>query len=241
MNPDETRADEQRAAWIQHGLGELIMWINHSIEKVDFIEAEQIEGRIRYIEKSELIFALAVVMNRLAQIDKRKVGNLNINNDLVPWIAARTGWPHSIAEVFWGCLRSPVVHMGQSFAMADYGYKTTTGLPILVSLDISPRRQRGSYSGVGFPPGPATDDSRGPGWSALHYPSLGDPPYDAWSGEHIGVTFDIYGVLDVARSMIRDVAQGIRNATPAELDKLRDLNRRLPFLYYETLDPLLDV
>jgi hypothetical protein len=50
----------------------------------------------------------------------------------------------------------------------------------------------------------------------------------------------MYRVLDTVQSMIRGVADRLRAATPEDLEELRGLNQRLPFLSAEALDPRLE-
>lgn len=241
MTAEEVRDAEQRQAWIQHGLGEVHMWLDHAEEKADFIARERGLGRFRYIEAAELVFVVSATINRLAQIALRTEGHIGTKQKLTPWLASQTGWPPPVANAFWSCVRNPVMHMGMTWGFAAYGEETNAGLPILVTVDMSDRRERDSDPGVPFPPGTGPVHSSGPGWLAIHHADLGDPPYDEWSREHVSVNFYIFEVIDVVRSMIRPVAMGLRAASPAELGQLTKLQRRLPFTTSPTLDPRLDV
>jgi len=241
MTAEDARAAEQRDGWIQHGLGEVHIWLDHAEEKADFIDQERALGRFHYIETAELVFVISATINRLAQIALRTEKNIGLKEKLTPWIASQTGWPLPVANAFWFCVRNPVMHMGTTSSFAAYGEKTDAGLPILVRVDTSGRRERNSDPGVPFPPGTGPVHSSGPGWLAIHHPNLGDPPYDEWSGEHVSVEFYVYEVIDVVRLMIRSVAVGLRDASPAELGRLTKLQRRLPYMLSPTLDPRLDI
>jgi len=54
----------------------LLVWLDRTRAKVEFIEAETRARRYPYIDESEVVFALAAVINRLAQIDMRQFGNI---------------------------------------------------------------------------------------------------------------------------------------------------------------------
>lgn len=131
----DARTDEQRNAWIQHGLGELLVWLDRTRAKVEFIEAETRARRYPYIDESEVVFALAAVINRLAQIDMRQFGNIRTDK-IAKWITRCTGWPEAVATSFWRCIRNPVIHMGRYHGLSDYGSRAGSDVPILASLEF---------------------------------------------------------------------------------------------------------
>ncbi|PKQ27097.1 MAG: hypothetical protein CVT64_01215 [Actinobacteria bacterium HGW-Actinobacteria-4] len=241
MALDEAGAGRLRRTWIQDGLGELHCWIDHAESKANFILAESRKGRIRYIETAELLFAITAVINRLAQIDLRTETNLSIDKTLTPWISQQTDWPPLVAKAFWHCIRNPVMHMGRTSGFTGYDVKTDDGLPILASVQEYLKRDYPTDMGAEFPPGPQAVYSTGPGWYALYSPELGPAPYDDWSGESIDLTFYVFELFEIVRSVIYAVAVRLRDASTEDLERLTKLQRRLPFITCSTLDPRLDV
>lgn len=216
------------------------MWLDHASDKVEFINAEAAQQRIRYIEQAELVFVITAVINRLAQIDLRTIDNIDVKTTLIPWLAQSTGWPELVARTFWDCLRSPTVHMGHSFALADYKVKTNSGLPVLASLELYDRPNFPTQAEPVFPPDAVTGYTYGDGWTAMHYRGLGEPHFGAITKEHIRVTFWVHDLIEKVRSMVRQVADGIQVAGVVDLKRLSKLNTRLPFLSSPTLHPLLE-
>lgn len=152
-----------------------------------------------------------------------------------------TGWPEAVAMSFWRCIRNPVIHMGRYHGLSDYGSRAGSDVPILASLEFIRPYTPDPPSEGEFPPTPThIDYSAGRAWRAYYFPGFEESPADASSGPHVTLLFNMYRVLDTVQSMIRGVADRLRAATPEDLEELRGLNQRLPFLSAEALDPRLE-
>lgn len=210
--PNNFKPEEARDAWLRNGLGELNFWLQYIDEKSERLKEEERQGRFPYLEHAELVFIYSAFLNRLAQISKKTPENLDIDTRLVPWLAKKAGWPENVARAFWYCIRNPVIHVGRTWAMADYGLK----------LD-------GVTLKAGFRPSmldnkPATDMPKpnGTGWFMIDWRGAAD---------EITINFDFSGLRKVAEKVLNEVRDEVRNMSPEQLYKLRKVNERIPFFY----------
>ncbi|GLZ30808.1 hypothetical protein Lesp02_29970 [Lentzea sp. NBRC 105346] len=180
--------------------------------KLARLKSEARAGRYHYLEEAELIFWHSALLNRLAHISKKSVKPLGIDDTLVPWLARKTGWPKAVADAFWYCARNPVVHVGRAWVMADYG-----------------RTLDGAVLKAGFRPDildetPATEmpEPNGTGWYMIDCRDI---------ESEITIYFDFTGLRVAAEEVLAKVKDQVREMTPGELNKLRSVNERIPFLY----------
>jgi hypothetical protein len=210
--PRGFKPEETRNAWLRSGLGELNFWLQHIDEKTKRLRQEEQQGRLRYIEQAELIFTYSAFLNRLAQISLRKPDNLNIKNTLVPWLTEKTNWPEDVAYAFWNCIRNPVIHVGRTGVMADYGLKLN-GIILKAGFRPSMLDQR-----------PATEMPKpnGIGWFMIDWRGIAN---------EITINFDFDGLREISEQVLNKVEVEVRNMSPEQLYELRKVSERLPFFY----------
>ncbi len=197
-------------------MAEVDLWLTHIDERVATIEADRRNGKTRLIEEAELVFAVCVVFNRLAQIDLRTSGHVQEDSQLIPWVMKNTGWPKDVVKGFWKGIRNPTMHMGRSFGLASYDIQVKEGHPPLVAtiandLEWEPTE----YSG---------DVERGDGWDYSSTPLPGGDRAKL-------VTFYMPGIRRALAKTKANVVERLHVASSQELDLLLELNRRLPFMY----------
>ena len=215
---------DARARWLDEGIHEIDLWCVHIGRRVREQIVLQATGQSGFIDESEILFSIFVVVNRLAQIWMRKSDHID-ERLLISWLSKQANWPLSIAEAFWGCIRNPTMHLGRPMLLADHKRRLPDGRALFADYnghwDFEPSRfaiekkaslhetaeiQRYRRSGVGW----ESELGRN-----IHAPNFTFPP------DAVVVRFFMPGLL---LTIDRIRAKGIRRLKSSTYNELLELS-----------------
>lgn len=208
--------ESRRRRWIENGVGELDLWLFHVRNRIREARLMLNQGVRNPVAEAEIVFGTCVIINRLAQIDLRRADHLKEDSELIAWLQSASGWPKHVAKAFWKAIRNPTMHLGYAWGLADHKILVGQGeAPLRASMTLTEEKPRAKISGVGW----YQVDSAGLGGDG----PLSEPTRD--------IFFDIDGVLETVARIRATVEDRLRTATAEELDDLRLLNRKVPFVF----------
>ncbi|GAP60813.1 hypothetical protein AHiyo1_44060 [Arthrobacter sp. Hiyo1] len=227
------QADIARARWLDEEIHEIDIWCEHIGRRVREQIRKQETRTSHFVDESEILYGICVVINRLAQIDFLRHGHIN-DKEFGPWFAEATGWPDFVAQAFWFCVRHPTMHLGRSMLFADHGRKFGDGYRLFGDINGGWDYDELAVSGPAaentyLPEAVRRFHSWGQGWSS----ELGDKvsfPNDVVDAQSIVVHFHIPGLLRILDKLRSGTLKLLQSANYEQFMKLSELNKRTGLL-----------